>query len=392
MDAVTNGLKNRMDFRMRALPVLVILHVLTLAAWPARETAADTGSDQLLIAAGDAAALEACITQHSEELRPVDFQRALSALLRQERFTDMLLLSTAALSWLHGRPQQEEHRTFYLYKFNHSRGVALLRLGRTDEAVAALLAAAGYSPVSELGIAVFPYERDLGDAYIAAGEYQKALQILAPIYALTQAPDLADSFTTAYEKSGHDPATTGRYLLTTRKEHSVRMTGVELMNDDGTPVRVDALRGKVTIVLSWFIGCPACHAEVPFLQKLLKTYGEDGLRVIAVETLGAGSKAVAYHRKHFSIASFPFLSDPMGRNGALATQYGANGNHTWLLNDAGEIVYSQSGWSRTLEPILETRVREELGREVRGAPRTEPAAAGTGTHESWHQAPVHLED
>lgn len=48
-----------------------------------------------------------------------------------------------------------------------------------------------------------------------------------------------------------------------------------------TPLSLDAVKGKVTLLFFWAHWCPDCKAEAPILERLLARYGSQGLVVIA---------------------------------------------------------------------------------------------------------------
>ncbi len=47
-------------------------------------------------------------------------------------------------------------------------------------------------------------------------------------------------------------------------------------------INADYFKGKVSIVNFWFVGCAPCVAEVPGFNNLVKKYGKDKLRYVAV--------------------------------------------------------------------------------------------------------------
>jgi len=56
----------------------------------------------------------------------------------------------------------------------------------------------------------------------------------------------------------------------------------ELKTIDGEIVSNKTIKGKVTVINFWFIGCPPCEAEIPGFQTLVKKYKELGVNFIAV--------------------------------------------------------------------------------------------------------------
>ncbi len=56
----------------------------------------------------------------------------------------------------------------------------------------------------------------------------------------------------------------------------------QLTDLDGTPIRLDALRGKVVWVNFWASWCPPCQQETPILRQLDEKYGDVGLEIIGI--------------------------------------------------------------------------------------------------------------
>lgn len=50
----------------------------------------------------------------------------------------------------------------------------------------------------------------------------------------------------------------------------------------GRTLRLSDYRGKVVLLNFWATWCPPCRAEIPYLVKLQKEYGRQGLQVLGV--------------------------------------------------------------------------------------------------------------
>lgn len=55
-----------------------------------------------------------------------------------------------------------------------------------------------------------------------------------------------------------------------------------LKSIEGRTVRLSDYRGKVLFINFWATWCPPCRAEMPYLVKLQREYGKDGLQIIGV--------------------------------------------------------------------------------------------------------------
>jgi cytochrome c biogenesis protein CcmG, thiol:disulfide interchange protein DsbE len=89
-----------------------------------------------------------------------------------------------------------------------------------------------------------------------------------------------------------------------------------LIGVDGTPVRIpDGLKGKVTILHFWQIGCSSCRLEMPAMDELYGQYRRKGLMVLAVN-VGQKKETVKTFAAELG-ASYPILIDPDEKNARL---------------------------------------------------------------------------
>ena len=51
---------------------------------------------------------------------------------------------------------------------------------------------------------------------------------------------------------------------------------------DGERLTSESLKGKIVLIDFWATWCPPCKSDQPFVEKLLKEFGKDGLVVLAV--------------------------------------------------------------------------------------------------------------
>jgi cytochrome c biogenesis protein CcmG, thiol:disulfide interchange protein DsbE len=78
----------------------------------------------------------------------------------------------------------------------------------------------------------------------------------------------------------------------------------------GQRVNLSDYRGKVILINFWATWCPPCKAEMPFLQAAYKTYREQGLEILAIDSTSDQSEADA--ARQFANANgvaFPVLAD-----------------------------------------------------------------------------------
>ena len=78
----------------------------------------------------------------------------------------------------------------------------------------------------------------------------------------------------------------------------------------GQKVNLSDYQGKVVLINFWATWCPPCKAEMPFLQAAYKTYRDQGLEVLAIDSTSDLSEADA--ARQFASANglaFPVLAD-----------------------------------------------------------------------------------
>lgn len=125
----------------------------------------------------------------------------------------------------------------------------------------------------------------------------------------------------------------------------------------GNEVRVAAAQGKVRIVDFWATWCDPCLEQLPFLDRLAKAYGPDGLLVYAVafdEDRAAVERFLAERP-----VSFPVLWEKGG--GELPERLEVTRLPTTLLVDrAGVIREVHLGFAPEEGPKLEELVRRLL--------------------------------
>lgn len=61
-----------------------------------------------------------------------------------------------------------------------------------------------------------------------------------------------------------------------------QLPAFEAKTVDGKPIDEQYFKGKLSIVNFWFIGCTPCVAEIPGLDKLAATYGNEKINYLAI--------------------------------------------------------------------------------------------------------------
>ncbi len=96
------------------------------------------------------------------------------------------------------------------------------------------------------------------------------------------------------------------------------------------------------VVLAFFkVSCPTCQYALPFLERLYKTYGDKGVRLVGVSQNDA--KETTAFAKEFGI-TFPILLDDTQKY-PVSNAYGLTNVPTifWVAQD-GEVEVSSVGW------------------------------------------------
>lgn len=117
----------------------------------------------------------------------------------------------------------------------------------------------------------------------------------------------------------------------------------------------DALKGNKALILSfWFIGCPACRAELPHLQDLYDQFHSHGLGVLDVDNHGDTPGAISAFL-HENKLTFPVALDPervpdiyqdrkMWKH-TISGQYHAGGAPIiYIIGPSGKVVWREVGY------------------------------------------------
>ena len=86
----------------------------------------------------------------------------------------------------------------------------------------------------------------------------------------------------------------------------------ELLQRDGTPIRLSDLQGKVVVINFWASWCPPCRDEMPALQAIAQEYADQGLVVLGVNTTYTDSREDALEFIDTLGLTFPILFDETG--------------------------------------------------------------------------------
>jgi cytochrome c biogenesis protein CcmG/thiol:disulfide interchange protein DsbE len=109
---------------------------------------------------------------------------------------------------------------------------------------------------------------------------------------------------------------------------------------DGTPLSLEALRGRVVVVNFWASWCyPACYEEAPALERAWQTYKDRGVVLVGINIQDSEEPAKKFLAQ-FGY-TFPNAPDPAGR---VSVDYGVYGvPETFFIDRTGRIRFKQVG-------------------------------------------------
>ena len=137
----------------------------------------------------------------------------------------------------------------------------------------------------------------------------------------------------------------------------------ELNTLDDQQFSLESALVRGPVVLAFFkVSCPTCQYAFPFLERLHKAYGKQGVQIIGVSQ--NDSRETTAFIRQFGV-SFPVLLDDT-RSYPVSNAYGLTNVPSvfWIAQD-GEIEVSSVGWVKA--------DFEEINRKMAEAGKTAPA-------------------
>ena len=129
----------------------------------------------------------------------------------------------------------------------------------------------------------------------------------------------------------------------------------------GGEVKLSSAAGKQVVLLNfWGLRCGACLEEMPYLDKIWKTYKDKGLVVLGVDTDGVGVEDVVATLKEVEVSvSYPLLIDPDFAVTDVYTNFLVP--LTLVIDKAGLVQYIHTGFEKGTEKHYEDAVKKALG-------------------------------
>lgn len=130
----------------------------------------------------------------------------------------------------------------------------------------------------------------------------------------------------------------------------------ELKGMDGKRFALGEELARGPVVLAFFkVSCPTCQYAFPFLERLHKAYGQQGVTMVGVSQNNA--KDTAAFTREFGV-TFPILLDDT-QSYPVSNSYGLTNVPTifWIAQD-GEIEVSSVGWVKADFAEINRRMAE----------------------------------
>jgi thiol-disulfide isomerase/thioredoxin len=136
------------------------------------------------------------------------------------------------------------------------------------------------------------------------------------------------------------------------------MPEFEAMTLDSMVVNPETLKGSITVINFWFIGCPPCEIELPGLNKLVDEFEEKGVVFLAFGR-DIEEDVIEYLEENtFKYQQIPQSSAP-GVFSAFQVRFGYP--YHLIFDEAGKLVFVTVGGSiqdenymyNSLKPVLD---------------------------------------
>lgn len=134
--------------------------------------------------------------------------------------------------------------------------------------------------------------------------------------------------------------------------------GMTFRGDDGKIFRLADFKGRVVLVNFWATWCAPCIRELPTLNRLEKTLGDEDFAVIAVNVDRDGANVARPFLDKNDVFALPlYFDDKM----ALAREFGLKQMPTsYLLDREGKVAGSLTGFAEWDSPEADALIRHYL--------------------------------
>jgi cytochrome c biogenesis protein CcmG/thiol:disulfide interchange protein DsbE len=137
-----------------------------------------------------------------------------------------------------------------------------------------------------------------------------------------------------------------------------RAPEIDLADLSGNSVKLSALRGKVVLVDFWASWCAPCRDSLPVLDRLAKTYRDQGLVIVGVNIDKSAGEARAFLEKNKLQVSFPVVND---KDHKVAERYAPpTMPSSYLIDREGRVHRVHAGFRPSDESKLEAELKALL--------------------------------
>lgn len=132
---------------------------------------------------------------------------------------------------------------------------------------------------------------------------------------------------------------------------------IGLPDTNGSPVDLEALRGKVVLVDFWASWCGPCRDEMPVLEALHQKYADDGLVIVGIN-IDRSAKKMRNFLKGTPV-SFRVVPD---HKLEVAARYEPPAMpSSYFIDKKGTLRHVHTGFSKNDASELESRLKALLG-------------------------------
>ena len=133
------------------------------------------------------------------------------------------------------------------------------------------------------------------------------------------------------------------------------MPDFRLPNMEGKNVSLESLLGKGPVLIDfWADYCAPCKTAMPYLDELAKAYPELTVVLVSIDAPKAQMRAKNYLKgKNLEFTALFDADKSLAKRLNVGTP-----PHSFILNNAGEILYSHVGFEPGMEKEYEAIIRE----------------------------------
>jgi thiol-disulfide isomerase/thioredoxin len=126
-------------------------------------------------------------------------------------------------------------------------------------------------------------------------------------------------------------------------------TTFETLDMSGVDKRINANKGKVTLIMFWATWCPACKTELPVLEQLRAKYPKDKLDILAMSVDDTEQAMREY------LKTRPTTVTVLMAKGDVSAEFGVRSIPSLVIFDGeGQVAFNSSGAYpfEMLDPVI----------------------------------------